>query len=160
MTAGQHQPAPPAETSPDLSIHVMTPACLLSVIPHLVGFQPVSSLIIIGTEPSSHKAKVTLRYELPDPPDPRAAGEIIRHATGILATQHSTRAVVVGYGPSHLVAPVIDELQKFSPPVGLTLTEILRVENDRYWSYLCDRPDCCPADGTPFDPNTIQRSQP
>jgi hypothetical protein len=45
-------------------------------------------------------------------------------------------------------------LQNFSPPVGLTLTEILRVENDRYWSYLCDRPDCCPADGTPFNPNT------
>jgi hypothetical protein len=73
VTAGQHQPAPPKETSPDVSIHVTTPACLLSVIPHLLGFQPVNSLIIIGTEPSSHKAKVTLRYELPDPPDPRAA---------------------------------------------------------------------------------------
>lgn len=157
MTAGQQPPTPPAETSPDVSIHVTTPACLLSVIPHLLGFQPVKSLIIIGTEPSSHRAKVTLRY---DPPDPRTADEIIRHATGILATQHSTLAVVVGYGPSHLVAPLIDELQKSSPPVGLTLTEILRVENDRYWSYLCDRPDCCPADGTPFDPNTIQRPQP
>ena len=78
MTAGQRQPAPPAETSPDVSIHVTTPACLLSVIPHLLGFQPVSSLIIIGTEPSSHKSKVSLRSELPDPPDPHAAGEIIR----------------------------------------------------------------------------------
>jgi Domain of unknown function (DUF4192) len=70
---------------------VTTPACLLSVIPHLLGFQPVNSLIIIGTEPPSHKAKVTLRYELPDPPDLRAADEIIRHATGILATQTAWR---------------------------------------------------------------------
>jgi hypothetical protein len=138
----------------DVSIYVTTPADLLSVIPHLLGFQPVSSLIIIGTEPSSHKAKVTLRYELPDPPCPRAAEEIIRHATGILVTQDSTRAVVVGYGPSHLVAPIVDELQKPGPPVGLTLADILRVENDRYWSPLCDRPDCCPADGMPFDPET------
>jgi Domain of unknown function (DUF4192) len=154
VTAGQHQPAPPAETSPDASIRVTTSASLLSVIPHLLGFQPVSSLIIIGTEPSSHKARVTLRYDLPDPPDPRGADEIIRHAAGILAAQHSTRAVVVGYGPPHLVAPVIGELQESSPAVGLTLTDILRAENGRYWSYLCDRPDCCPADGTPFDPST------
>jgi hypothetical protein len=163
VTAGQHLPAAPAETSPvsDVPIHVTTPAGLLSIIPHLLGVQPVSSLIIIGTEPASHKVKVTLRYELPDPPDPRAVGEIIRHATGILATQHSTRAVVVGYGPSHLFTPVIDELQKkSSPSAGLTLTDILRVENDRYWSPLCDRPDCCPANGTPFDPTPIQRPQP
>jgi hypothetical protein len=157
MTAGQHQPvaaaAAPADTTLDISIRVTTPASLLSVIPHLLGFQPASSLVVIGTDPSSHKARVTLRYDLPDPPEPRAAGEIIRHATGILTTQHSTEAVVVGYGPSHLVTPMIGELQESGPAAGLMLTESLRVEHSRYWSYLCDRPDCCPAGGTPFDPN-------
>ena len=42
MTAGEHQPIPPAETSPAVSIHVTSPACLLSVIPRLLGFQPVN----------------------------------------------------------------------------------------------------------------------
>jgi hypothetical protein len=129
MTAGRHQPVPataiPAETVPDMPIHVTTPAELLSVIPHLRGFQPTSSLVVIGMNPSSHKARVTLRYDLPDPSDARAAGEIAKHATSILTTQASTEAVVVGYGPSHLVNPVIDKLQEASPPAGLTLTEIL-----------------------------------
>ena len=26
----------------------------------------------------------------------------------------------------------------------------------RYWSYLCDAPDCCPPDGTPYDPSVSQ----
>ncbi len=29
---------------------------------------------------------------------------------------------------------------------------MLRVENGRYWSYLCHDPACCPADGVPYDP--------
>ena len=67
MTAGQHQLVPaeaaPAETTPDVSISVTTPARLLSVIPHVLGFQPVSSLLIIGTKPPHHTVVVTL------PPD-------------------------------------------------------------------------------------------
>jgi hypothetical protein len=27
----------------------------------------------------------------------------------------------------------------------------MRVEDGRYWSYLCENPECCPADGVPFD---------
>ena len=28
---------------------------------------------------------------------------------------------------------------------------MLRVEGDRYWSYLCPSPLCCPPEGVPFD---------
>ena len=28
---------------------------------------------------------------------------------------------------------------------------MLRVEDNRYWSYVCANPECCPPDGTPFD---------
>jgi hypothetical protein len=31
------------------------------------------------------------------------------------------------------------------------LHELLRVEDGRYWSYLCANPECCPPDGVPFD---------
>ncbi len=31
------------------------------------------------------------------------------------------------------------------------MRELLRVENGRYWSYLCGNVDCCPPEGTPFD---------
>src|SRR6185312_8134199 len=34
---------------------------------------------------------------------------------------------------------------------GIAMTELLRVENGRYWSYVCVDPACCPPEGTPFD---------
>jgi Domain of unknown function (DUF4192) len=33
----------------------------------------------------------------------------------------------------------------------ISILEMLRVEGGRYWSYVCTRPECCPAEGTPFD---------
>jgi hypothetical protein len=38
---------------------------------------------------------------------------------------------------------------------GLTVTEVLRVDQGRWWSYWpCEDPDCCPAEGTPYDLTT------
>ena len=34
---------------------------------------------------------------------------------------------------------------------GLEVRELLRVQDGRYWSYLCHNPACCPAEGVPFD---------
>jgi hypothetical protein len=42
-------------------------------------------------------------------------------------------------------------LREFAQRAQITLTELLRVENQRYWSYVCTEPSCCPADGTAFD---------
>jgi hypothetical protein len=28
---------------------------------------------------------------------------------------------------------------------------LLRADDSRYWSYVCDQPECCPPEGTPFD---------
>src|SRR5690606_27175044 len=36
----------------------------------------------------------------------------------------------------------------------IQVREALRVEAGRWWSYLCDQPECCPATGTRFDPST------
>ncbi len=88
MTAGQHQPVAAADTALDESIRVTTPASLFSVIPHLLGFQPVNSLVVIGTDSSSHKARVTLRYDLPDPPDAHAALLVLGLA-GCIVVHHS-----------------------------------------------------------------------
>lgn len=153
MKADQHQSAAPAGTGPNETIRATTPVSLLALIPHLLGFHPDSSLVIIGTGPPPHKVRVTLRYDLPNPTDSWTASDITSHATGILANEDCSRAVVVGYGPSNLVDPVVAELREVAPSAGVTLPEVLRAEHGRYWSYLCRSPDCCPEGGTPFDPN-------
>jgi Domain of unknown function (DUF4192) len=69
----------------------------------------------------------------------------------VLTAQRIQTAVAVGYGPEHLVSPVAAALRECAPRTGITVTELLRAENQRYWSYLCEDPACCPPEGKPFD---------
>lgn len=139
--------APPA----DRRLRVGSPVSLLAVVPHLLGFMPGRSLVVIGTEAPKGQVKLALRYDLPDPPAEETVRDITEHAAEVLAAQHVEDVVMIGYGPAALVVPLADEFRKAAAVHGLTLAEILRVQDQRYWSYLCDKPDCCPPEGTPFD---------
>jgi len=59
--------------------------------------------------------------------------------------------VAVGYGPAALVDLVAAALRDAVRKAGIDLQEFLRVQDGRYWSYVCDNEVCCPAAGTPFD---------
>ena len=135
-------------------LRISTPAGLLAVIPYVLGFTPTDSLVVIGVGRPADRIQVALRYDLPDPPDAKIAAEIAAHATGVLARQHVTDAVVAGYGPGPLVTPVADAIRQAAAPAGVMLRHVLRVHDGRYWSYLCREPSCCPADGVPFDAAT------
>lgn len=119
--------------------------------PVLLGFEPDASMVVVGTEPPRARVRLTLRYDLPDPPDAKLAAELARHAASVLAAQRIQSAVAVGYGSGHLVTPLVDALREHAPRAGISLTEILRAQHQRYWSYVCANPDCCPPEGTPFD---------
>ena len=133
-------------------LRVGSPASLLAVIPGLLGFHPARSLVVLGAGPPRGRIEVAFRYDLPEPPDRAAAARIAAHAAAILARQQLTLAVVAGYGPGPMVTPVADALASELRRAEITLHDMLRVENGRYWSYSCQDPRCCPAEGVPFDP--------
>ena len=128
-----------------------SPAALLRLVPHLLGFMPEASLVVIGVAPPRDRIRVTLRYDLPDPPAADLVAEIAAHAVGVLSAQLLTAAVAVGYGPEPLVTPVARELREAAWQAGIDLKEFLRVQDGRYWSYACGDEKCCPAAGVPFD---------
>jgi len=132
-------------------IRVSSPADLLAVVPRLLGFHPTASLVVIGTGPPRERIELAFRYDLPDPPDPRPAGDIAAHAVSVLRHRRLGTVIAVGYGPGSLVTPVADALAAAVRRDGLRLQELLRVQDGRYWSYLCANPGCCPAEGVPFD---------
>ncbi len=135
-----------------VQVRAGSPAELLAMVPHLLGFVPQASLVVVGTEAPHDRVKVTLRYDLPDPPGAGVAADIAAHAVGVIRSQQLTAMVAVGYGSESLVDPVAGALGAAAASAGIDVLDVLRVEDGRYWSYLCIEEACCPAAGTLFDP--------
>jgi Domain of unknown function (DUF4192) len=141
----------PDASVPPPRVRIGSPASLLAVVPGLLGFEPGQSFVVVGTESPGTAVRLTLRYDVPDPRRPEVAAALAAHAVGVLAAQGVTTAVAVGYGTDAAVAPVADALRERAGEAGISLTEVLRAEHGRYWSYVCANPACCPPAGTPYD---------
>jgi hypothetical protein len=146
-------PQTPDALQPDpVQVRAGSPDSLLAIVPHLLGFVPQASLIVIGMEAPHDRIKVTLRYDLPDPPGAGVSADIAAHAVGVIGSQRLATLVAVGYGPASLVDPVAGALGAAARTAEIDVLDILRAKDGRYWSYLCVDEYCCPAAGMPFDP--------
>jgi hypothetical protein len=133
------------------TLRVTCLADLLAVVPHLLGFHPDDSLVVLGMMPPAGRVHVLFRYDLPDPPALGECADVAEHAVAVLTHHHITSVALVGYGRSERVTPVIDAVRTEAATAGLIMQEVLRVQDGRYWSYLCTSPSCCPPDGVPFE---------
>jgi Domain of unknown function (DUF4192) len=140
----------PTAATPRLTLD--TPDAILAGVPHMLGFYPSHSLVVLGLGGRRNKVHVTFRYDLPEPPDAALAADIADHAVSVLCKQRLRLAALVGYGPLALVMPVLAPTVDWMQANGIQLHEILRAEGGRYWSVLCDDPRCCPPEGRQFDP--------
>jgi hypothetical protein len=143
--------ASPGSHVAQLRVRIGSPASLLAVVPGLLGFEPGNSIVVIGTESPGAAVRLTLRYDVPDPRRPAVAAALAAHAVGVLAAQGVSTAVAVGYGGDASVSPVAAALRERAAEAGIALAEVLRAEGQRYWSYVCTEPACCPPEGTPYD---------
>jgi hypothetical protein len=132
-------------------IRVSSPADVLAIVPHLLGFHPSDSFVVIGVRGDGDRIELGFRYDLPAERDTGAAGVIASHAVTVLAHRQLATVIAVGYGPGPRVTPAADAFAAAAAREGLRLIELLRAEGDRYWSYLCGDVRCCPPEGTPFD---------
>lgn len=129
------------------TVQIPDPAALLAVVPHILGYRPADSLVVFGTEAPAGRINLTIRYDLPGQDDDAGvAREIARHATDVLADHELPAALAACYGPGRAAAPAVDALLARAAETGLEITEILRAENQRYWTYLSP----CPPEGTPW----------
>src|SRR6185437_1814009 len=101
-------------------IQVRGPASLISVVPHLLGFHPADSLVLIGVGPRG-RVLLAFRYDLPDPPDASVIADIGTHAISVLRREKLTNATVIGYGSGPLVTPVADVIRHFMAGAGIRL---------------------------------------
>lgn len=137
-----------------VKIRISQPADLVSLLPHLLGFHPTHSLVIVALQDRS--VLVSARMDLPDGLDDRPTYRAaLDNLAANLAGHGATAALLVGYDTPQSVIAAVQIATAALTAVGITVPEALRVHDGRFYSLLCANPDCCPPEGTPFDPATV-----
>jgi hypothetical protein len=133
----------------DPVLRIGSPAELLQAVPYLLGFHPAASLVIIGLHRS--RLVVTVRLDLVDLAESSALADAVdavhRGGAGeLVGAIYDQCAPADGRPlPWHGVA---EALEVEATRAGCRLVDALLVSDGRWWSYTCDQPGCCPAEGT------------
>ncbi|MEV4275651.1 DUF4192 domain-containing protein [Actinoplanes xinjiangensis] len=136
----------------DTTLVVRNSAELVAVLPFLMGYHPHETVAVVGMR--DHQLDFGACFDLP-PPDFDEA-EIrtgVREVAAGVLRQEPDLVVIVGYGPREQVTPTVVRIAEALRTVGVEIDDVLRVHEGRWWSYVCDDPACCPAEGTPCLPS-------
>jgi hypothetical protein len=122
------------------TVRVSGPADLIEMVPYLLGFAPVESIVIVGITDS--RVSVTARVDL-------TAGEhAVATALDRVIAQSDT-AISIAYTE----LPVPHWLHQPQP----ALRDSLLVSDGRWYSLTCTDPTCCPPEGhaVPATPGVV-----
>src|SRR5215469_4569264 len=76
----------PPGVAAKVQLRAATPDAVLAVVPHMLGFYPSRSLVVLGLG-EQNRVLVTFRYDLPEPPDDELATDIAHHAEYVLTRE-------------------------------------------------------------------------
>ena len=158
-----HAPATP-------TLVVRGPDSLPALVPHLVGFHPADSLVLLGLAPERRAVRVTVRMDLPARDDD--VMEVVdAWAKSLLALPQSGAIDVVlavfprdGDSPWRDTDPddlphraLVGELADELAEAGIQVLDAVCVVGERIRSYWCHDRGCCPPEGRLADPAELLR---
>jgi hypothetical protein len=124
---------------------------MAAAVPHLVGFRPEESLVVISLRGPRKRIGLTMRFDLPAAKyDEHLAGEVAAR----LEADGASHALVAcctaqpGDSPDLPRADLIGRIQDEVQARDIAVIDALLIRDGRWWSYLCDDIECCPLDGT------------
>jgi hypothetical protein len=120
------------------------PEDLLALMPYLVGFRPVESLVMMVIV--DRVVKVTARVDLTDDVD-----AVAQRFASIAVTNRAGGVVLIACSADAdradaMLLPVMAALDRLG---SLRVIEALYTNGARWWSLTCSD-SCCPAEGTPY----------
>ncbi len=128
-------------------IRIQSPADIVDLVPYLLGFHPTDSLVLVGIGGGS--VAVTARIDLPDIDHPTLTDVFLAFARHGRCTQ----TIAVIYADSGDDADGLARLvEQVSDTADIQVLDHVLVSAGRWRSLACTNPDCCPADGTPLQP--------
>jgi hypothetical protein len=154
---------PPPESVPQ-RIRLTGPASVVAAVPHLLGFTPQCSAILIFMGGAPRQIRLTVRLDLPE-----AGSDLTSWIGGLVRTGRfadaDTAILVIVDDVSGLRAPdlpwdsLVESAAHQLEDHGVELVDALLVGDQLWWSYLCDNPDCCSPEGTPLVASEALRVQ-
>jgi hypothetical protein len=133
--------------------HLHNTADLVELIPYVLGFQPVESVVVAEFLLRRERLGAVIRIDSPMSSDAGAVGQMLAHHVG---RSGADGAVVVIYGSADAPpdvqygASVARDIGIALQSVGVRLCDAAWVGGGRWRSYLCWDDGCCPIDGYPI----------
>jgi hypothetical protein len=125
------------------TLRLRSPADVVCAIPYLIGFHPSDSVVVLACDDAVGAYAVRL--------DLTAADALLDHVAGLIARRKPDGVILAGYGPPGRVTPTVERVRDRLHDRGVRIRDALRVEDGRFWSYLCTDTRCCPPEGTFVD---------
>jgi hypothetical protein len=113
------------------------------LVPYLLGFHPTDSIVALFYR--RRQIQLTARFDLPPP---GTAPMLSAELTKLAQRARAEGLVLVAYSDDPAGRQLMERLL---PETDVDLFEALLVGSDRWWSLVCDQ-ECCPPEGTAYDP--------
>lgn len=127
-----------------------SPDALVAAVPYLLGFHPRESAVAVWLR--DRRIVLTQRLDLP-----RAATD---HAAWLAAMWHHSMSdaadelVLVIASAASADQGLVTLVVSRAEDSGISVRDVLRVDEGRWWSLMCTDRECCPPEGREVDPET------
>ena len=136
------------------------PDSIAASIPYIIGFTPHDSLVVMWLHDG--RVRLTMRMDLPP-----TEALLDDWADAVMAHRSLSAEVILCVVPavgdpardrdgelhsSALMAALLEQLGK----TDCHVRDALLLADDKWWSFLCEEPECCSAAGTPIDPGIAE----
>lgn len=166
------QPLAPGATDPNEAgmpehqVTLRTPAELADALPYLLGYRPEDSIVLAALHDRAGRGRFGGRARLGIP----ASADDWDSAAAQLAHGLVTGSERRGVQPEQMVAflcqepaqgetgrlvmerlrPLAQKMRVACGNLDVPVIEALCISDGRFWSYCCDRAECCPPEGRPM----------
>ena len=139
-----------AAAKPDV-VKVGTPSDLVAAIPHLLGFVPSESVVILGLAGRKGRIAFTMRLDLVEEDNDALVAEHLAMRLGHERVDAAAVFVFTSERPTGAWLPRRPLVDALDDELPVPVREAVLVVGDRFWSYFCDELDCCPLEGRDVD---------
>jgi hypothetical protein len=132
-------------------VRLRGPADVLSSLPHLLGFHPTESLVIMCLSGPRRRQRLVMRVDLPAVAD---EAQIAVELAERVAHEDADSVVIICYtagpdaGDKLPRADLVDGLMELLVDRDIEVHDAYLARGTRWWSYVCTNVRCCPRAGT------------